>query len=709
MSTIRLTFNVPSTAPYPFNYGKVTVSFNDGSTNLSLFENASPNKSNSTYFQYVGNQSGDDARIAANFATSFNRDYRNVGGNGNIYATVSGKVVTITANNGTFNSASYNGNMMTVSNVIENVEPIPSLAALVSYTNNGNCSTIDWDAVAAEGVPPYKITYNGATVIENWNGNNFQFPVNRGGLATIVISDEANQTKKFTTTVARNLKIGEFKERFTQYDGYSDIEIEETNPVAFTTPIEYSLTDLGESTGLDYQESNSFSGVLPGQYLLWVKDKYGCEVNKTIEVRELEQNGSNEQINRFFVPEGNSLIFSDDVQYGGNVRKNYFNTTTREENTIGKRHQITQKFFEGHEIATRFMSSYPFHVVTLWNCDRTKKDISVATVQTNLGSKEKVDCKLFNVTDGIGVYFDGGNEYEPNTTTIINSSDYNGGTPDWAVIGQLITIDGLGAKYITGEGFDENRGYYFTVEGITTDDLESKVQTTFNKHEYNLFDFFLYMTDITKTGYIRIEYGYDFDNIVGAVKSEVIEKVSDDEKYHFIKWGDSKNKGDMVYQSFPQPFVLLEGKMDNIYPNESETSRGDSKSYSLDQESFLNFSFKTTGISRKMANKLNIAAGTEYFEINNVPLLKSATSSIESVGSTNLKSWYCEFEYSGDQLGIQQDELDILDISTGVVGGGDSAKNGEIPLGDAIVYDGRTRYVDASGNFIFIDGDFVTP
>lgn len=651
--------------------------------------------------------SDDDISQAHNFASSFNRDYSNVGGFANLKAEVSIDQIIITAKAGTFGIYEQFGGYITFVSV-DNTATVPPVNLNVSITVSGDCENINYTAVGSGGSGTYTLR-NGTTIIlSGWNGSSYNMGLPRGTVNNITLTDGGGRTVSRTINVPRKLKPGEFKERITQFEDYSDIEIESVNPVSGTTPLEYAITDLGEITGSDYRSSSSFPGIFPGEYLLWIKDVYGCEVSKTIIVSEFQDATITEDPKYFLIPEANSLVFTEKTDFVGEKRRNYFNTRSYIEKATGKAYRIEQCFFREHTVPTRFKSSFPFHIVTLRKCDGTKQDIPVIMVQENLGSTEKLDCKLFNAPGGqIGVYFDGGNEYEPNTETIIGSSPYSGFTPEWNVVGQLVFVGGVGAKYITGSGYDENRGYYFAVDGVTVDDLDSMVQVTYNKQLYNVFDFFVFMSDIPLSGIIEIQYGYGFDAIAGTYISELIKKVDDTEDWHLVKWGSDKNMGDMIFQSFPQPFVLLKGKLDNIWPTTVETSRGDDKEYSLDQETFLGFIFRTGRLTRKMVTKLSIASGTPFFEINGVMLTRNAEPTVDPYGQTNLKTWQCEFGYGGNLLGIKDDEL-VLDVSTGVIGGGTGKPGAPIPDLGSVEYDGKTRYKDSSGNLFTIGGKTIT-
>ncbi len=694
MSTIRLTINTPNPAPYPFNYGRITISFNDGANNISLFENLSSNKSNANYFQYIGNQTGDDARIAANFATSFNRDYKNVGGSNNLYATVSGKVVTITANNGTFNSGSYNGNMITLGSVIENVTPIEPLAALVSYTHTGDCTTINWDAVAADGVPPYKITYNGATVLENWDGNNYEFPVNRGAIARVVISDAANQTKEFNTTVARKLRVGEFKEQVTQYEDYSDVLIENVNPVAFTEPITYSLDVAGTTEGSDFQTSNSFTGVLAGSYELFIKDVYGCTITKTIEVTSIQEN-IGEFVKYFDISFANSILFSPNSVFDADNKKNFRNTSSRNELT-GIRYNANHRFVSTDKIGTQFKSSYPYHIVTLHRCDGTKKDIPFLVISENIGSKEKVDVQFAKINDKTVFYFDGGNMYEPNTTTVIGASEYSNYSPTWATIGQLVFFDGLGGFEILEEGYDPDLGKGYFVTDLNTELTEGIVQATFNKHDYDTYEFYLDMADVTNKGVIVVEYGFSFTEIDGVSwVSETIQRIEDTDNDVLMKWYSYKNIDPIVFQSGIEMKARMKAVFRPIFSGESETTEGDSRVYSIDQTLYQNYRLEIDYLTAKQVYQLCVATGVE-FEVNNVKLTRLEFPEIEQLGKSNYYTFKVDLAYSGNILGVVEDES-VLNISTGVIGGG-SAKT--------VSNDDRYR-LNVDSGFFTVGGDFV--
>lgn len=700
MSSISLTFNVPNPAPYPLDYGQITIVFNNGS-NVSLIEKPRA-KSGSLYqhFHHVGNQTGDEDRIAANFATAFLRDYRNVGGKANITASVVGNVVTLEAVEGTFSSFSYSGNVLYVTDDIENSEQKVPLNFNAVYQTTGNCTVINSQAACSGGTQPYTL-YNGTTVIESgWDGSTANFTLPRGTVANMKVIDSVGDSKTITINVPRKLAIGEFKERKKNFSTYSDILIENVNPVTGTTPIQYSLDESDAVTGDNYQTSNSFPGVSPGTYKLFVKDRYGCEVSKTIVVTEFQDTTEEEVIRYFDVPEGQSVIFQPAPTFDQEKKKNYFNTGSYNQDDLVLYN--TKHYFDVNERlkGIQFKSSYDYHIITFHECGTlAKTDIAPIRIQENLGVTEKMDCFLFAVGNKTGVYFQGGNTYVANTTTVLETNTYNGSTPRWAEVGQLVFLDGLGGFYISATGYDGDRGGYFVIDVATPETLQDKVQLTYNRHDYNLYEFFIDKAIIDKEGFIIMEKGFDDSSLVDGDPwvSEKIVKVSDTSKMLYLEWWDSLNKGDIVFQSGIYFFSRLFGEFEPIWENVAETESGDARDTSIQQKSTMDFEVLIEAINKKQVTQLNIASALEGFTVNNLNLVRKKEPEIKRMGKSNLYTWKCQFGYGDNKLAVKEDEI-VLEVSTGVIGGGGTGKY-PVPTFDDI-----TLYRDANGNLLTKDG-----
>ncbi len=702
MSTIKLTFSTQALDFSPLTRGQIDIVFNAGTSNIVLTERLTVGTAFSGYFKEVS-WNGDplkDNEQAINFAQAFNRDFKNVGGSKNLGAKVTDNEVTITAKTGTFpNGSQYTGNVLVVGGfVVDNTIITPPIGLTVTKSDIiGNCNTIQYSATLTGGTPNYTLVNGGTTLETAWDGASTTFNLERGLVHSLKAKDADGTEKIVSVNVPRKHAIGEFKERVTSFDGYSDILIEKVVNVSGVGPIEYSLDEEGTLTGGSYQTANTFPGVLPGLYELFVKDVYGCELTKTIEIREFQDATVDEKIIYFDIPEGQSIIFSEMPEFNKDVKKNYFNTGSYNQTDLVLYNAVHK--FDANEkfIGVQFWTSYDFHIITIHKCDGTKVDVGSTIIQENLGVKEKMDCKLFEVGDKTGVYFQGGNTYVPDTDTVLDSNDFNGTTPRWVEEGQLIFIDGLGGFYIESTGYDADYGGYFVIDLTTPSELSAKVQLTYNRHDYNIWEAYFNPSDFNDKCFVIFEKGFnDTGNVDGNPwVSEQISKLSNTDNLLKFEWSDTLNKGNIVFQSGITFLARMKGEFNPTWLNVSETEEGDDRDYSIEQSTRLGFEILVEAINQKQVTQLNIASSLNGFKVNNLLLVRKKAPEIRQLGKSNLWTWKCEFGYGDNNVAVKKDEI-VLSVSTGVEGGGSTGKSAIPDLS------GVTLYKNQSGNLVKI-------
>ena len=706
MSTIAITFErLPNG---PTSRGEVVVMYNDGNETHPLVLRLTGTISLSNTFSlvpYVDGVSGESELQAGEYRLAFNRDYRNVGGSNNLVATVSGDVVTITSQKGTFpvGLSAYTGDVLNVTFFVTNVAENKKPKLTVTPTGNGDCTNIEYSITANGDTSPWRLNIGATDINTNWDGTAEVVNLNRDAIQHLIqVKDQSSQLlDEVTQIVPRKLKIGEFKTRTTQNIGSSDVLIENVNPVANTGPIEYSLDAQGTLTGGAYQTSNVFSGVFPGFYELFVKDKYGCEVTKTIQVSTL-QDASQEQNPRYFdVMKGNSIIMSECKTFDKDVKPNFNNTLSHNE-LSGINYNITQYFNEADFEPIQIKSSYPYHVCTLHKDDGTKQDLPLVLIQENLGSKEKVDCQLEPLDYRTKVYFDGGNEYEPDTTTVLGASPYTQFLPSWAIEGQLISIDGMGTNAIVEEGYDSTlqRGY-FVIEASIALAMAGKIQVIYNIQPYNLFECYVPFTGVNKARVV-IEKGFSFNEIDGNPwMSELLQVKEDEYNDLLIECSSTKNQSDIVFFSGIKYKKRIKGIFEPIFPNSSEIAEGDSRAYSLDQVLYQHYRLELERISAREVNQLMIWSKTNGFKINGESLVLKGEVSYERLGQSNFYTLEAEYAQGGNSSAVQPDSV-ALNPSTGTIGGGSTGKPAQLPA-----YDGKTR-LTIDGGFVRVGEDFIS-
>lgn len=703
MSTIQIQF----TAIDLGNGGFVDIGFNDNVivTQLKLTSINGPTQY--LRFSEIPSSAPSDpnAAQAQAYAYSFNRDFKNVGGANNLSAVSVGNVVTITAVVGTFDTFAKTGNFATNLG-ISNSPQSSEIVFTVTQSAVGDCTSIQYSATATGGTPPY-VLYHGSVIVDAaWNGASQNFNLTRGQVRKVSCSDSLGALKETTVIVSRKLSAGDFSIQTQNFSASSDILVIRDVTIAGTAPLQYSLDNTTEITGQNYQAGNAFAGVAAGTYNLFIKDQYDCEVLKVIQVTGFQDNTELEKIRYFEVMEGQSFIFSESPDFDDQTKKTYFNTLSWNFDSLVK-YPIIQKFNPNDpSVGTQFKSSYEYHNITLHGCDGSTRTLEPIMIKKNLGATEKVDCVLFPIeTDPskTGVYFNGGDAYVPDTTTVDPTGTvYSGFAPLWATIGQLVFIEGSGGFYITDASYDPIIGDYFVIDLTTPSQVAGIVQATYNIQPYNLFEFYLDISTVPDRGFIVIEKSFEQTGPVEGNPwiSEIIQKVVVEDDL-LIEWSDSKNKADIVFQSGIKFRMRIKGEFMPEWEDEADTQAGDSRKYNIEQKHYQGFSLLVEPITAKQVTQLSIAAVTEGFAINNINLLRDDAPEISRLGKSNLWKWKCAFAYGENRGAIQEDQV-VLSVGTGVVGGGTTGENPDIDL------NALTLYRDSSGNLITKDGNLIT-
>lgn len=710
-STLVITLSTQVLDGGQSNRGAINIVFNDGTTPYPINETLTQLNLGSGYFKEVPFQAGLETTTnnqqAVNYAIAFNRDHRNVGGNQNLGAKVVDNVITITAKNGIFDSAAYTGDILIYGDVITNGTIAPNVTFTSAIQATGDCSNVDYLVTASNELQPYTLKVNNVDVLVGWDGSATTIPLTRSLLiSTLELHDANGLVKSSTQNVPRNLIASEFKKTTIPFIGYSDITINESNPVNNTSPIEYTLSDSDGANKGVFQVSNSFPNLLNGTYRLYIKDKYGCEVFKTISVSDTDA-AESEDFKHLSASAYNSLSFAKPVDYDSFNKKNHTNTISSNEN-IPIREVGFHKFIEEDIIKTQFRSSYPFIVVTLFNCDGTKSNIQFQKIQQNIGAIERVDCKLFPIEGKIAVYFDGGNEYDANTLVVKNASPYPVNLPNWANVDQQVSLVSIGVKTIVGRGYDSTlQRSYFLVDGVIPASQDDIIQVVHNVQEYNLFQFYLSMIPIAGTSWLLIEGGYSFDEIDSCLISEPIQRFIDDDEHLLIEWEGTKNIGNMVYTNASMSSSMrVKGYMRPLPTGDSENEDGDDRAYPLTQDSAVIMKVDIPLLTFNQWDKLNKAAtvvkvGT--FKINGLEVVRSKPMEHDELGQTNLSNISFEFALGGESTSIKKDEI-ITNPSTGVTGSGSTGKVTNL---DVEAWDGKLRLA-IDGSFVTVDGMPIT-
>lgn len=718
MSTIKVNIGTQPLDFAPVVLGSIYFELEYDGITVSIRETLSYTTSGYKYFKlipWVGPNV--DLEQAAEYANAINRDYANTGNVGNVlqksnitaFVDANGDV-DITAQRGIFKNPSYNGNALNGVNFeITNTDQEAPKFFNYAAKGTGSCEGISlagFTALAATGGNgSYKLILNGDEIFSGWDGNiDLDFDLERGKSYSGHLYDSVNRLiKSVTIRPSRLLALGDFKIEQEIKSNATDITVVTVTEVKGTTPLEYSLEDEG-GVSTDWGASNIFPGLFPGLYKIHIRDRFGCSITKQIEVYEFtDPEGENDLIRYFSISNFNSLSFREKITFDFENRPNFENTLSYEEK-VGRAYQTIFKFPATSVVKTQFKSSYPIHVCTLLKSDGTKQSLALEMIQKNLGTVEKVDCKIFplvytfqligggtiNSSNGTAVYFEGGTNYEPDSETPDPenpTSPYNGGLPPWATVGNSVTFDGIGThEIVETDLYDEERGVmYFRIANTVGAEVSEKIQVTYNRHPYNLFRMDFSMQNIPDHAKVVIEAGWDFDQIERRFDSEVFKLLEDPEDHLKITWRSDVNFDDMVFSDGIDCEMWIKGRIRPFPIGESTVKRGDDRTRSLKQRHRVGQRLEIPLMSPNQWDKLCLASGIAddgEFRIENMLLILTSPPEFdEELGDTNLSLISAEYEYGGESLAKKADEI-VLIPSQGIEG---TAQTGTDPKIDPLL------------------------
>lgn len=395
-------------------------------------------------------------------------------------------------------------------------------------------------------------------------------------------------------------------------------------PAASTLDLEYSLD------GINWQESNVFSGLDLGNYTAFIKDNLGCQKQKEFTV--LTNNFGDPVV---FISKENSIRFIHQVI-------NYRNDENRPfcRSTATLNYGYIQEFLPQDIITTQFKSNYENIQAKVHNITDNTINILPVLKQSNfIGLKAKYSgVKRYRIsTTQFGIYFETGNILDYQTNSIIDTFNLNGSLPIWAKIGNVIKI-GSASYIIQSIGFDENRNAEVLIfNGIAP--IIADVVTV--ECVYNLQDYEVYEFDVNMSNYINKDFKVyihntdpNFDDF--TYESEVISVSEDLKSYLEIRYYNSTNTN-VLYSTGIKHLLRL--PYNTIKANDSDTNESynsDTNTHLLDSKVYEITDFEFMPFPLELYRKLKIALSMDIIYIDGVGYTKNSEFNKENLGETNL-------------------------------------------------------------------------
>lgn len=402
-----------------------------------------------------------------------------------------------------------------------------------------------------------------------------------------------------------------------------------SNSVAVGLDFEYSLDN---ST---WQTSNVFSGLVAGNYTLYVRDQLGCSTSKTFVVDEFGI-----QTPYFYISKANSIRFANRIDFGdaGNYKTDE-NTLSCEVDVLLPYHEV-QLFQTADVITTQFKSNYETNTAKVIRANGDEVSVPVVKKSNYIGNKDSRDARKYDLGSGkTGIYFTSGNIYDYNTGFPTGETHYlNGGLPIWAKSGGYVKVD---TEWFLIEDvlFDESKNAEIMVisSSYSGADVSVIAGTIYNIFDYEIYEFTIDMVDYIDE-VIRVSIIAEDDNFttITLLSEDINVQVNHEFTKAIEYWNEDNN--DVFYATgikhkIRLPYHKRSGDVDES----SEVHKTDVSSVLLSSELYEVDEFKFEPVTKEIWRKLMIALSSKNVLIDGVGYVKNNSFDTEGpLEDTNL-------------------------------------------------------------------------
>ena len=421
------------------------------------------------------------ASAANSFLNAFNLDYNSSG----IYtATIVDNVVTIEAQNGfiTFSNASSNGNVtFSITNFSGTVFQITQ--AIFEQATDA-CNNVKLKATTNV----YADNINSPIGTTTRSGNIIYIDVPRsGGLnpSTVLLSLSTNTGQQASQTLNIPSILAEGNINLTINTSPNGATIIATHFPNEELSLEYSLHDGSSQTA--YQTSNIFTGVVAGDYTIYIKDQFGCIVTKSFSVDAF---GVDDPY--FEISKSNSIRWVGRTLNGNALNRGIDENGYSYEDDVKRKYKHYEDFTTLNIPETQFKTNYTTPIVKVYEGTTLLETINPSKKTNNLRLTDSRDALKFSDSNGkTAIYFTTGKRYNYDTgADLQNDYTLNGRLPEWGIKGNYIKISGAWFE-IEEVLFDETRqAEYLSInQNYTGVEVSIIVGANYNREIYEVWEF----------------------------------------------------------------------------------------------------------------------------------------------------------------------------------------------------------------------------
>lgn len=379
----------------------------------------------------------------------------------------------------------------------------------------------------------------------------------------------------------------------------------------FALPLEltYSID------GTNFSSNNVFENLADGDYTAYVKDEYGCVVQKDFTFVD-----TSVKTPYNYISKTNSLRFAERVEWDNiSIYKNDENTLSDE--TLDKISESEiQRFQTSDRITTQLRSN--FDTIKAFVVEGgNETPLIVWKPREYLGIKDYRDCVIYKSDNGkTGVYFTTGDKYNYDSGLKTGEYELNGSLPVWYRVGSFVNLEGVGIVEIKSVFFDEDKSVEVAEVdyNYTGNPTLSKVKSiydlrNFNLHEFTV-DFASYENKCLRVKIVAEDA--ELDSVTWI--SEKIHVRKTYEECLEIRYHNSRND-DIFYETGIKNLLRLPfEKMSDSPISESEIHKGDDEVSLVSAEYYEGDLIEFLPLTKELSKKLELALKHTFLTINGV-------------------------------------------------------------------------------------------
>lgn len=392
--------------------------------------------------------------------------------------------------------------------------------------------------------------------------------------------------------------------------------------------------------------STSFANLAAGNYTLYIRDNYGCNIQIDFTIDAFTPNVQPRQ-DIAEISDLNSFRYKI-CQDFNTVPKNIDNTLSFEEEAAAVCRDYAQPYQNDDGIITeQIRTSYETVTATLIDCDNNETALTVTQVSSNSDITDVRDGLIRSVDymgdSYVGVQMSSGNLYNPTTLAVTGSYNLGNTLPDFVNTDDLLNVQTLGWYRVIDVLFVNGietailnlltRSLTFT---IPANGNSRRITAIYNQLDYELYEFGVDMTNLDGFYQVRVNLQdslYENKEYI----TEFIEVREKHDKTHLVQWYNTTNTqinwstGKRGRARFKYVFNM------KYTPNVTqEVVLTDTRTILLDSTARENYILNLFPIPQAMAKKFDLIMSQDRIFVDNLNFIREAEPESTTLQGSNL-------------------------------------------------------------------------